>query len=343
MPSKQWISSNTLLYLVSLFVAAIIWLIAKQGEIDTAQINVKISGVNIPHNCEVEIEPASALVEVQFPRSQETFVVSRNFNIEVDLSTVDTWAGVDDFSVISYPLSSESVKALNVPETVTPRSITSPKSIVIRAKLFTTKAKVKAQIIGEPSQGFHLAKAPVTHPEIVIVTGPTALLEMLKDQDGTAIVSTEPISVEGRKSGYFQTATISLPLPRTELGKLKLVNENQKEVEVNVYIEEDVDLKTFTGVPVAIRTITEGLVVDVEPSTTSVTVEAPVSVLNQIDPLTAFVFSPLLPTREEPGLTSKIAIEAVFSPSVSPEIRQQARIKKLDPDVVIITYSANEK
>ena len=76
MPTKRWVSSNTMLYLASLFMAFIIWLIVKQGEIETRQIDVGIYGIDVPGNCEVEIEPSSALVEVQCPNNQLNFVVA---------------------------------------------------------------------------------------------------------------------------------------------------------------------------------------------------------------------------------------------------------------------------
>jgi len=244
MSSKKHISSNTILYLTSIVLASIIWLIAKQGEILTSEIYVKIKPVNVPKNCYVKIKEQRALVQLQFPKSQEKFVVSSNFYIEINLSDIEIWAKADEIKIWQYPLNLENVISENVPNTVKPIAIKEPKSVTVEAKLLSFYAEVRPIITGKPAEGYNIRDV-VVRPDRILVTAPRELIDSLKDKDGNLILRTKPISVEGKTDFFYEFASIVLPDVAPQLGTIRLVKAEEKNVEVNIKIEENVIEKTF--------------------------------------------------------------------------------------------------
>ncbi len=79
-----------------------------------------------------------------------------------------------------------------------------------------------------------------------------------------------------------------------------------------------------------------------EPKRTTVTVEAPLSLLDRINGQ-SFVFNPKQPLEESAGYSANVAIEAKFSDAVSPDVKENATIVTTSPDVISIQFVEKEK
>jgi hypothetical protein len=123
---------------------------------------------------------------------------------------------------------------------------------------------------------------------------------------------------------------------------IRLIDELNSRLQVNVVIEEEQGQRDFINIPIDIKTFSENLVVRYEPKRTTVTVEAPLSLLDKINGQ-SFVFNPKQPLEESAGYSANVAIEANFSDTVSPDVKENATIVTTSPDVISIQFVEKEK
>jgi hypothetical protein len=215
--------------------------------------------------------------------------------------------------------------------------VVDPKRAVVRARYYSEVATVVPVTSGAPAVGYRLTKSVADTSEEVLVTGEPHRLEELKQSgDGRIEISTEAIVLDGKKENFF--AHVKLVVPQG----IKLLDDHNSRLQFNMVIEEEKGRRDFTNVPIGIKTFSENLVVRYEPKVTTVTVEAPLSLLDKINGQ-SFVFNPKQPLEESAGYSANIAIEAKFSDMVSPDVKENAAIVTTNPDVISIQFVEKEK
>jgi hypothetical protein len=332
---KTRLSSEFKLILASLFIAFIIWLIAKQGDVDQETLIVKVTTINEPRYCDVELVTDEAAIVVQFPKAQKYIISPDNFKILVDLSNIAV--GIDSYKETTIPITVSDVERFNLPDSVKAADVIDPKRVVVRAKYYSELATVAPVTSGAPAEGFRLAKPVAATPKEVLVTGEPGRLEEIKQLgNGRIEVPTETIMLDGKKENFL--AQVKLLLPQG----IRLIDELNSRLQVNVVIEEEKARRDFANIPIDIKTFSENLVAHYEPKTTTVTVEAPLSLLDKINGQ-SFVFNPKQPLEESAGYSANVAIEAKFSDAVSPDVKENATIVTTSPDVISIQFLEKEK
>jgi len=113
---KTRLSSEFKLVLASLFIAFIIWLIAKQGDVDQETLIVKVTTINEPRYCDVELVTDEAAIVVQFPKAQKYIISPGNFKILVDLSNIAV--GIDSYKETTIPITVSDVELFNLPDSI---------------------------------------------------------------------------------------------------------------------------------------------------------------------------------------------------------------------------------
>jgi YbbR domain-containing protein len=329
-PAETRVSSEFKLVLASLFIAFIIWLIAKQGDVDQETLVVRVSPINEPKYCDVEIMTDEAAIVVQFPKAQKYQISPANFKILVDLSHIDI--GIDSYKETTIPIAASDVQRSDLPDTIKVVDVVDPRRIIVSAKYHSEVASVLPATSGSPAPGYRLAKPVTTNPEQVLVTGDAGRLEELKQLGGGHIeIPTEPVVLDGMKENFLTQVKLLMP------HGIRLIDERNSRLQANVVIEEERIQRDFADVPIDIKTFSKNLVARYQPKTTTVTVEAPLSFLDKIN-AESFVFNPKQPLEESAGYSANVAIEAKFSDTVSPEVKENATIIGTKPDVISIQF-----
>jgi hypothetical protein len=323
-------SSDVVLIIASLFIAFVIWLIAKYGQIETDTIAVPVNLVNPPENCEVKLINREVSINVQYPKSLKNYVSPRNFRVVRDASMIIP--GIDKFERQFLPITVDDVLTISLPHSVKPIGIEEPKQITVESKYYSEVARVEPRTKGNPDKNYEVLSPVHSKPEQVLVSSAPDLLKSVKEKGGGEIVlSTEEISVEGKRESFPQTVRLLLP------EGLKLLHEEDSLVEVIVEIKEKIGRRTISDIPLSLPTFLKGVKIETKPEEVSVTVEAPISLLSQLDE-DSFVFSTKQPLDEVPGSEGSFAIEAKFSDSVGREVREHSSIIGVDPEKVDIKF-----
>lgn len=330
MPPKTRLSSEFKLVLASLFISFIIWLIAKQGDVDQQTLVVQVTTINEPKYCDTELMTDEVAIVVQFPKAQEHTISSANFKVLVDLS--DIAVGIDSYKETTIPVTISDIQSFSLPDTIKVVDVVDPKRVVVRAKYYSEEATVHPVVSGSPVIGYRLAKPVAATPKEVLVTGEPGRLEELKQLgNGRITIPTEAIVLDGRKENFL--AQVKLLLPEG----IRLIDELNSRLQVNVVIEEEKGQRDFANIPIDIKTFSKNLVARYEPTATTVTVEAPLGLLAKINSQ-SFVFNPKQPLEESAGYSANVAIEAKFSDAVSPDVKENATIVATRPDVISIEF-----
>jgi hypothetical protein len=327
---KAVLSSDFMLVLSSLLIAFVIWLIAKYGEIETDTLNVPVNLVNIADNSDVKLLTRDASITVQYPKSLKSYIVPANFRIVKDANSINP--GISKYEKLYLPISVDDVVTINLPQSVKAIGIGEPKQIALEAKYYSEMAKIAPKIKGIPQQNYVVVSPAQAKPDQVLVTGAPEFLKKLKESSGGQItLPTEEVNVEGKKESFPQTVRVLLP------EGLKLLREEDSLVEVIVGITEKTTRKTIRDIPLSLPTFLENVRTETNPSRVSVTVEAPMSLVDKIDK-DSFVFNTKQPLEEVPGAVGRFAIEAKFSDSTDREVRERATIISVEPDKVEIRF-----
>ena len=116
---------------------------------------------------------------------------------------------------------------------------------------------------------------------------------------------------------------------------MRIQTQDKLSVVVHVVIVEKEQRKTFPDVPIVIKTFSKNLKPIYSPGKASVTVEAPMSILEALNS-DSFIFIPRQPLEETADYTADIAIDAKFSDAIRPEVRDKATIISWQPEVIHI-------
>lgn len=333
---KPRLSSDFLLLLSALFMSFVIWLIAKQTEIEVSSLLVRVIEENKPDNCEVKIMPSFAEIKVQYSKAQKRFIAPSNFNVVVNLKDIEAFAGIQEFKSIPFPLTVADVDKLGIPQTIKALAIIDPKTVIVQVKLNTAEARVEPVAKGSLPANYRLIQPLSVSPEKVLITGSQSLLNSLRDKENQIKLYTEPIDLTNKKDSFFNMVRIITP------EGIKLVNEDDSLVRVVAAVGEVKQRKVFDNVPIVIKVFSENLRAEYSPQTARVTVEAPISRLDNISE-DSFTFNPSQPLDESEGFSAVVALEARFSENTSLDVRETATIVDYEPKAIKLKLVAREK
>jgi len=325
-------TSETILLVASFFIATAVWLVAKQNDFENQIVGARVVARTPPKNMEIKINPPVINVSVQYPRTFSHLIHPEAFTIE--LKDIDeNFASAQDFKMTPMTITLRNVMMEDLPNTVQATSL-GKEFVTIAARLHTSPARIVGTLGGRPAEGYQLVhNPPQVEPEEVLLTGsPQKLADAGSEKEGVIILKTDPVSIEGKRENFLETTTVPLPegLKYVVEDKLRVQMKEELEVQLHVVIGEEVRKKTIGDVPIAIKTFSENLSPVYTPTTASVTLEAPISMLKQLD-RDSVMFIPSQPLEERVGYKADIAIEARFSGKIPPNIRDKASIVSFSP------------
>jgi YbbR domain-containing protein len=245
------------LKLLSLAIALVLWLLVTgQNQPVTAHVNVQLNFIR-PQSLEISNDP---------PRTVDVMLTGSRNKLD-DLTSLDLVATVD----ISDQHAGERILRLaDKAQIPLPQGIKvdgfQPSAIPIRLEeIVDRQVAVEPKLEGQPADGFEVY-AVYPNKGSVAVRGPATHVNSLQK------IMTESIWLGGHKES-FTAANVGLDVPDSKVDLLEPV------VTVAVEIGEQRVEKDFSGVSVSIEQGGR-----VQPSTTSVTLHGPASILNSIKP-----------------------------------------------------------
>jgi len=331
------ITSDIILFIVSLFIALAVWLVARQSDFENQILAARVAPEGAPDTMEIKMDPPSINVSIQYPKTYDYLIHPEAFTIVLK-GIRENLAGTGDFMYTPFNITLRNVSMHDLPATVRPTGL-SQDLVTVGARLYTRQARIMATRTGKPADGYRLIQDPIRlEPELVIVTGPPSILfpQGHSPQD-PLILETEPVSLEGRKESSFETVNVPLPkaIKYVKDDKLHVQVQENLSVRAHIVIDEEERQKTISDVPIVIKAFSENLTPVYSPGIANVTVEAPLSMLKDLN-RDSFMFIPRLPVEERVGYKADIALDAKFSDKIPPHIRDKASIISYTPDVIHI-------
>ncbi len=295
---RRWLA-DLALYLPALLIAFVIWLIAKQGDTETRQIDVPVDLVDVPANVEARVM-APVKVNLIFPKTFLKNVLEPSaIRIRYPADDLEENAGLT-FQETSYPVLPSQVSTGELPPSV---RVLDVGNVRINAQLHHKTVPVKPVQKGTPAPGYVVESMDVAPPG-VIVTGPP---DQLRSLDGAP---TRTVDVSGRNKSFAETG-VELNLPEnvkvvTESGALESFRYS---VDVEVTIDEVRETRLISNVPIVYKPLLQNLKATVSPPTTDLNVTGPRSLIQKLD-RDSFDIKPASVGVEEPGATNKTSINA---------------------------------
>ncbi|MBN1902293.1 hypothetical protein JW926_13290 [Candidatus Sumerlaeota bacterium] len=330
-------TSEIALLVGSFFIAIAVWLVAKQNDLNNQLISAKIVTEGSPDNMIIEINPPEVNVSIQYPKTLEYLVRPEAFSIDLK-GISENLAGAEDFNYTTLNITLRNVVTRNLPPTIRPTAL-GQDVVTIGAKLHTSRARIIGKITGNPMKGFRLIQNPprVDPAEILVTGSPKILNDTIHPEMKRIILETEPLEIEGRKESSFESVTVKLPegLRYVKEDKLRVQIQDSVTVRIHVVIGEEERQKTITGIPISIKTLSENLELTYSPTQGHVTVEAPISMLEELNS-DSFMFIPRQPLEERDGYEADIAVDAKFTDKIPPRIRDKAVISSFEPKAIHI-------
>jgi YbbR domain-containing protein len=251
------IQRNPGLKLVALILAIFLWYSITKTERDAERvIEVPVSLRRIPDGLTVVNPPLKAVsVTLRGPRTILDNVDDRRGRLQIGLANLAL--GDNRIDLSGTMLNPELPRSLKVVRF-------DPPSLTLHADRRTMRrVPVKPDLAGSPALGYTVAESTVT-PEVVEVTGPARLIDDLKQ------VRTEPIDLRGAN----ETVQRSMLLERID----PAVTFVPDAVRVSVRLEENVAVREFSKVPIALP---EG-VTHVQPSAIDLSIRGPQRLLHNL-------------------------------------------------------------
>lgn len=337
MGDKRW-SVEIGLVGAALFIASVIWLIAKQGSLATERVTVPVQVENTPDNVDLKWTPKQVSIIVQFPQSQRSRVVAQNFTIILDAQEIfgadpRTWASAGQAMLHSHNLTLDNIHT-ELPQSIRVLAPNLQSRVQIEATLITRTAKVEVTTTGSLPEQFEMRSDPEARPAELLMTAPDEIFRSLAEK-GPLSISTNPIVLDGHAQDFIDFPGLKIP------AGLELVDETDRRVEVTVRVKEiDVERK-ITDVPIEIFVFTEALQANVSPAVGDVVVRGKFSVIGKINS-GSFTFSAGELLAEELGLKTNVRLEVQLAETLPDRIRQDIEILGFSPQRVDVEFVARD-
>ncbi len=317
------------LILPALFIALVIWIIARQQELETTWVTgVGVVVTQVPPYMDVSRSPDEVRIRVRYPSELHNWVVARNFSLQVDargLFITET-ERLNDQLVLQradYQVEPRLVERLGLPHSIHVIDV-EPSQVQLTAALRTLVVQVDIVTTGSLPRHLELIAPPQAQPSEVQVTGSVAALAQLAE---TKRLPTRPVNL-GAVSGSGQVfPTLELP------PEVYLVNPAQRTVTVDIGVVEQRERRVYEQVPVTVLALPGELTALIDPPAVDVEVEGPASSLNQLQSEDLEIY-PVRDPVPEPGPPQSIGVEAHLKPSAPAQLRGQVRVLRVIPNLV---------
>lgn len=333
---KSLLKFHAPLALAALFISSVIWLMARQGELESDQLTIPIVLEGVPENVEVDYTPRHVAALAKFPHNQRGRIVAQNFSVVLDLKQrlgpdARTWGGVETAEIHRIALGLDDIIANGVPQSVRITEFVGRSQVEVQAKLQIATLPVEIQTTGALPASSEL-KAPLrAEPSQVLVTAPYEVLQRVRDEGTT--LKTRPVDLTGRTTDFIDLPGLIIP------PELELVRESDRNVQVFVLIREKEVTRSISDVPIDLYVLSNDLNIHVTPPTAEIRLRGKISLVSQVN-ATSFVFSPKEFLPEEAGLKKRIELVAAFDKDVPLEIREGVKIEGQMPALVDVEFTS---
>ena len=232
---SQWVLNNPGLKLVSLGLSFLLWnLLGGKDEV--------IRVVTVPGQF-VNLAPDLA-ISTDYQRQVEVTIRSRRriaveevqgLSAEIDLQTMvagNVQISLNERNISNRPLG---VEVLSI----------APNPLQLELEQIQHKmVEVRPRLEGEPAEGYELVEVLIS-PQEISISGLEAELDKVSD------ISTEPVDIPGRSSGFDAEVELDLPNPRVRI-------DSGSPVVLQLLIEEKRRELTLTRIPVELNPPRDG-------------------------------------------------------------------------------------
>ncbi len=335
---------------VSFAIAFVLWMIAKERNIERLTISPSVVLEGVPAN--IEASPSSNQVQLSMDvrESIKSQVKSEYFKVglkwDVMFSDV-SWVGLNEMrSSPKYDLETSQdyvdqnlgVKlkrrlARGVQQIVSME----PSAISVDARFITRPLIIELQTQGKLSDGYKLAAQPkLDKPEQTIyVTASQKRFQELglpKSQDS---LQAEPLDVNiaDRSETFFATlelANIKLP------DGVNIAPNQPQTVGIKVLIAEITETRDIENATVTMNPVNNGLVYSYEPKSATVTVTGPLRIVKTLQSTDILIVPETSPDETRIGQTQSVPLKAIFSSSAPDEARALIELKAVQPPQAIL-------
>ncbi len=323
------------LALAALFISSVIWLMARQGELESDQLTIPIVLEGVPENVEADFTPRHIAALVKFPHNQRGRIVAQNFSVVLNLEErlgpdARVWGGVETAEIHRIALSLDDIIANGVPQSVRITEFVGRSQVEVQTRLQIATLPVEIQTAGDLPISSEL-KAPLrAEPSQVLVTASYPVLQKIRDEGLT--LKTRPVDLTGRTTDFIDLPGLLVP------PEIKLVRDSDRNVQVFVLIREKEVTRSITEVPIDLFVLSNELKIEITPPVTEIRLRGKISLVSQVN-ANSFVFSPKEFLPEEAGLTKRIELVAAFDKDVPLEIREGVKIEGQMPAMVDVAFT----
>ena len=330
-PSR--VRSELPLILASLFIAAVIWLIAKQADLERDWLSAAVEVRNVPPFMTIEA-PSRVSINVQYPKELSNQNLEKGFVIPINAEDIfnlkpGQWIPPRAAKEVVYELKPSSVKSGGDPKI---RVVAvDPQAIKLIGRLRTQTLKVKVETTGTLPNNLMFTGPPKAEPEQLLATGSPDLLSRLAASSNT--VATEPIDLSALQGSCQVYPQVRLPEGAILLGRA----DNDRRIAVNIGLTERPERLTLRGVPVGIVTFSASLKPKFIPAGLDVVLEGPGSAIRSIV-ANDIAFAPARELNEQTGHSYEVGLEARLKNTVPAETARQVRIVELRPSRITVEF-----
>lgn len=333
---KRSLAAQIPLFLAAFFIAGVIWLMAKQGDLTTQRLVIPINVENVPENVELSISPRQVAVIVKFPQSQRTGIVAQNFEVQLDAEEIlgedpRAQAGIEQPVTHQVSLSLDDVISHDLPQSVRVDAFGSNGEIQIDAKLRALAVPIKVATQGKLPAEFEFREPIRAEPSEVLVSASAKALQNLSES-GFAL-TTSAVKLRGKSQDFIEFVELKIPEDLT----LVLVHDEDRHIEVSVLIKEKEIQRIISEVPVEIYVLSDKLRAKISPAKVEVRLRGDLSAVEALNE-DSFLFSSKDFLSEEEGLNKRIELEVSLKENVPVKIRQSIQIEGILPTMVDVEF-----
>lgn len=329
---KSEATQNAGLLLLSLVLALASWAAVKQRATGEKELNVRIVPKNLPATVELKLDPETIPVTFTFPRRNERFLTSENFQVELDLEGIELKENITRGLEQRERIEIGDVQPhaeMEIPRSIVAISFPRTNRVTWTARLLTATARIEPVIEGQPATGFIWRPDDVSvEPKEITVAVTRQFHEQLQLRGGTVpTIRTQPFSIAGRADVVDGTVVLQYPAGLAPFPPAPVLS-----VSITVPVQEEQVERRITGVPVEYQLLRRNVTARTDPSTIDVLVSGPKS---QVEPITASaILVSALGASEEPGRSSEVRLRVSLREPPANATRIQV---EPDPKVAMVT------
>ena len=318
----------------SLVIAFVLWLIAKQGDLDSNWLSIPVQVVNIPPTMQIEASRPEVSIKAQFPAELRNDVLPKNFSLQIDATTVfdpvpAKWTNPAVPSTQARTLQIDMIVKSGLDPAVEVIEI-DPSEIELTGKFYTKTVAIEIPTTGTLPANKEFTQPPRPEPAEIRVTGAPAVLDQISAADFK--LKTAPINLSTLQGPTQLFPKLILPEGLTPLDLTKDF------VTVNIGLIEKAERRTLPAIPVFVLVFDPTVVSKTTPAAVDVTLEGPPSALNAITPADLLV-QPTKRLNEGQRGAQDVAVEAGLKESVPRDVARQVTIVECQPSRIAVEFS----